>query len=87
MVDMGKYDVQSASGPRPAKKTSTGKVDNVSIEPSDNGGFTVTCRREAPKPKKGEYSGYVEPDKYVFGSAADMLAHVGGLFGNTKNAK
>lgn len=58
-----------------AKRT----VSDVSIRPTENGGFVVNCsydnRQTGPS--------YESPKTYAFSNAADMIDHVEALFGVT----
>lgn len=68
-----------ASGPRVASKA--GKITSVRIEPSDNGGYTVSCSREA-KPKKGNsYPEYVPPSTFVFSDLTKAIESVEKMLG------
>lgn len=71
-----------------AEKKEHHEVSRIEIEPSENGGHTVTHHK---KPKmsrdRGAHSGmsmgYEEPEKHVFGKGEghEMLAHVANHLG------
>lgn len=88
MADYGFEDVMTEDSPigasASAKKTKpkSGEVSRVEIEPSDNGGFTVTCFHKSPKSTKRDSPvPYQDPVKSVYADAASMLAYVGEKFG------
>lgn len=58
-----------------AKTTGTpGALERISIEPAKNG-FTIMESRTQPR-KKNEPYNYVEPERYVFGTAKEAAAYV-----------
>jgi hypothetical protein len=65
-------------------------LTRLSINPSENGGFTVEHHYRAPERKsssgKAEYCGssYIEPRDYTFETKESMLQHVSGVFGGKK---
>jgi hypothetical protein len=61
-------------------------LTSVSIDPSDNGGFTVKQNYRYPEKKtttgKSEPCSYryIEPRDFTFESRASMLAHINSVF-------
>lgn len=68
-------------------------VERLEIRPSENGGFSVECRRrqKARSGKPHEISSYVEPKTYTFESLAGLIGFLHEEFGggddeNTEDA-
>lgn len=52
-----------------------GKLDDIRIEPTDNGGVIVTESRRSTK-KTGDYPSYTPPSRMAFASSEEALAYV-----------
>lgn len=64
------------------KKHKSGKLRSVRIEPSVNGGHTVTHEMDSGN-DYGLSMGQSKP--HVFADTPSMMKHVGGLFGHKGN--
>lgn len=77
----------SASGKRSLPEGAT--LASLTINPSENGGFTVEHRYNAPEKRDSRGKAepcyqYIEPRDYTFESKETMLAHVSAAFGGGK---
>lgn len=70
----------SASGAKSSDLPKGAVCTSVNIVPSENGGFTVTHRYEAPPGKGKDYPSYIPSKDYTFESKDSMLKHVGTAF-------
>lgn len=78
MKNMYAVGASASSSKKDAGLRGTEVLTAIEIQPSENGGFSVTERfkLEPPKGSRDHYPGYVEPKVYTFETYETMAAHV-----------
>lgn len=56
-------------------------IESLTIKPSENGGFSVECRKE-PKSTEDKGMGYTPPKTYTFESLDGLVDFLSGEFGD-----
>jgi len=85
----GEPDHQSASkftGDQAQAATPAMKVESVSIRPTANGGYVVTCNKVQEKPSGKGLNGRTETKEYAFASFAEAADFIATEFGQQTSA-
>ncbi len=77
---MANYDTVSASAPKAAKSSGSGKLESVRVKVLENG-FTVSCHHEPKPQKKGSPYQFEEDPEYAFGDASELVKFIGEKLG------
>lgn len=84
MKDMSPVGASASASKREAGLRGTETLTSVSIEPSENGGFSVrqSYRLDPPKGSRDPYPTYVEPKTFTFESFDAMVEHLKSALGS-----
>lgn len=58
------------------KANGTAECSRIEIEPTKNGGFSVSCRYRQRNDAKGDVSPYVDPDTYAFSTFDELISYL-----------